>query len=295
LVRVRTACSAWVSRLVRAGANVALLDISRQELAAAVEKLASPTAKAIHCDVTSWDDCQAAVGRVSRAFPGLRVTFLWNNAGIAGRGGLEKVLGANPRVWPQVFSVNVFGAVHILKAFVPPMVEAGPLPSGKACHVVTTSSVVGLLNHAPGAYSCSKFAVTALCEHVAIELEQMGARAAHVHPHSLHPTVAATNFLGVRNAQGEKRVDVDLGALQRGGITTAADVVDGLVAGLERDDSYIVVDHPLDVPTNDQLATRLVDVAARTRPRMPQLLFGSLMLQGDQAAVENRKMQLSKL
>ena len=57
-----------------------------------------------------------------------------------------------------LLQVNVFGAVNILKAFVPGMIAAGPLASGKASFVVTTSSVVGLLNHVTGPYTVSKMA-----------------------------------------------------------------------------------------------------------------------------------------
>lgn len=95
--------------------------------------------------------------------------------------------------WPKVFAVNVFGAVHIIKAFLPRMIEQGPLPSGKPTFVVTTSSVVGLLNHMPGPYSASKMAVTAICEQLTIELDDLGARAAHITSRSLHPTIASTN------------------------------------------------------------------------------------------------------
>ena len=72
-----------------------------------------------------------------------------------------------------MFKVNVFGAVNIIKAFLPGMIEAGPMASGKKSYVVTTSSVVGLLNHNIGPYSVSKFATTALCEQLSIELEGM--------------------------------------------------------------------------------------------------------------------------
>jgi NAD(P)-dependent dehydrogenase (short-subunit alcohol dehydrogenase family) len=98
----------------------------------------------------------------------------------------------------------VFGAVNIIKNFLPGMIAAGPLPSGKKTFIVTTSSVVGLLNHNIGPYSCSKMAATAVCEQLSHELETMGDAAAHISPRSLHPTVAATNFLSGRNADGEQ-------------------------------------------------------------------------------------------
>ena len=106
--------------------------------------------------------------------------------------------------WTSIFSVNVFGSVNIIKAFVPAMIEAGPLGSGKKTFVVTTTSVVGLLNHNIGPYSVSKMAATAVAEQFAIELSGMGAKAAHISPHSLHPTVAATGFLNARDADGAK-------------------------------------------------------------------------------------------
>eukprot|EP01045_Picozoa_sp_COSAG04_P035357 COSAG04_NODE_8128_length_1020_cov_1.014115_2_plen_126_part_01 len=116
----------------------------------------------------------------------------------------------------------VFGALNIIKAFVPSMIEAGPLPSGKPTYVVTTSSVVGLFNgikpffpgssffpsltqklraHSGGTgpYIASKMAATALCEHLSIELQNLGDAAAHVSAHSLHPSVGATNFFTSRD------------------------------------------------------------------------------------------------
>ena len=53
-------------------------------------------------------------------------------------------------IWRSVFDVNVLGSINILKAFVPGLVEAGPLRSGKRTVVVTTSSSLGLYNMMPG-------------------------------------------------------------------------------------------------------------------------------------------------
>ena len=41
----------------------------------------------------------------------------------------------------------------------------------------------------------SKLALTAVCEQLSLELQRMGGDAAHVSSHSLHPALAATNFL----------------------------------------------------------------------------------------------------
>ena len=95
---------------------------------------------------------------------------------IQGNAGFN-ILGKSTDSWKPIFAVNVYGAVNILQAFTQSIIDAGPLASGKKTHIVTTSSVVGLLNHNPGAYSVSKMAVTAVCEQYAIELENMGSKA----------------------------------------------------------------------------------------------------------------------
>jgi NAD(P)-dependent dehydrogenase (short-subunit alcohol dehydrogenase family) len=106
------------------------------------------------------------------------VAFLFNNAGITGEkdyiGGL---LGGTPgdSGWRLTF-VNLFGVVNILRVFVPRMVGAGPLPSGRPAQVVTTSSVLGLYDAATGGtglspYNASKMACTAVCEMVYHELQ----------------------------------------------------------------------------------------------------------------------------
>ena len=63
--------------------------------------------------------------------------------------------------------------MNILRVFVPRLVEAGPLPSGKAVQVVTTSSVMGLYDGAAGLspYNASKMACTSVCEMVYHELQ----------------------------------------------------------------------------------------------------------------------------
>ena len=47
-------------------------------------------------------------------------------------------------------------------------------------------------------------AATAVCEQYAIELSEMGDKAKHIVPHSLHPTATATNFMTRRTADGNK-------------------------------------------------------------------------------------------
>lgn len=287
-------------RVVTSGMSVAILDVSRQELADAEQLLrcrasAAGQVLAVACDVSKYADCQAAERAVASAFRDRGVSFLFNNAGIAGTsGGVGIVDGPNDD-WYQCFSVNVFGAVHILKAFLPGMIQRGPLPSGKRTFVVTTSSVTGLLNHNPGPYSCSKMALTAMCEQLSIELQDMGPQAAHISPHALFPTVGATNFLTARGADGQRKADGStfLPDLAGAGMSTAKDIVDGLFQGLDAGKHYVVVDHPSDIPTSHQLPMRMQDQVDGSRPRRPEQLGMMLLMQKNTEALQKRQEQLA--
>ena len=151
------------TRCLAAGMKVAILDVSADELASATEQLdAGDSLLPQPCNVAVPEDCVNAAAAVAEFAGDAKIGFLFNNAGIQGPASAGGIIG-NPdpesiSAWQQIFNVNVFGAVNILKAFVPSMIAAGPLASGKAAFVVTTSSVVGLLNHVTGPYTVSKMA-----------------------------------------------------------------------------------------------------------------------------------------
>jgi NAD(P)-dependent dehydrogenase (short-subunit alcohol dehydrogenase family) len=222
--------------------RVAILDVSVDELEAAKAKLeaVAPADQLLaqECNVVKPEDCVAAAKAVEGFCGGDKIAFLFNNAGIQGPSGAGGII-ADPSpdtiaAWQTIFNVNVFGQVNILKAFAPAMIAAGPLASGKKAFIVTTSSVVGLLNHVVGPYSISKMAATAVCEQFSLELQQMGSAAEHVSAHSLHPTVAATNFLTARGDDGTQTSGDTLknGIAAVGGFT-AEDIISGLFSGLE--------------------------------------------------------------
>eukprot|EP01046_Picozoa_sp_COSAG06_P052392 COSAG06_NODE_8783_length_2072_cov_1.240750_3_plen_184_part_00 len=153
-----------------------------------------------------------------------------NNAGIASGGAdyAGTVLNGtqDDSGWRKVLDVNLHGAVNILRVFVPRLVDAGPLASGKPVQVVTTSSVLGLYDGAMGLspYNASKMACTAVCEMVHNELKNAGEPASHVHTHSLHPSMAGTGLYGSPELQKmvESGVDGIAGGL------SAGDVIDSL-------------------------------------------------------------------
>ena len=143
------------TRLLKAGMAVAIVDISVKELANAQKSLGEIAAAnntkvhGIQCNVTKKSNCINAANEIAQHFPNKQISFLFNNAGINGNatGG---ILQSDTEAWKGIFAVNVYGAVNILQVFTDIIVKQGKLASGKNAHVVTTSSVVGLLNHNPG-------------------------------------------------------------------------------------------------------------------------------------------------
>ena len=202
----------------------------------------------------------------------------FNNAGINGPGN-SSVLTSTPEAWQQVFAVNLFGAVNIIQAFAPHMM-ATALPSGAKSRLVTTSSVVGLLNHTAGPYTTSKFAVTAMVEQFYLELtEQHPEAAEHIGVHMLHPTAAGTGFFENKGADGQAQVpeevkddnDAVISKLAAHSMD-AAGIVDGLLQGMADGRFYCVVDAAQDTPTASQIALRMEDQMSGAAPRRPKQL-----------------------
>lgn len=98
-----------------------------------------------------------------------KVHLLVSNAGVGGEHGAtwEQSVAS----WEWVLGVNLWGAIHSIRAFVPQM-----LKHGEAAHVVCTSSLAGLraMPYTSG-YSASKYALVSICETLHQELEITGA------------------------------------------------------------------------------------------------------------------------
>ncbi len=133
-------------------------------------------------DVTSETDWAAALGRVRDDLGGLDV--LVNNAGVAAGGRIELLDAAH---WRRVLDVNVLGAVHGCRTFVPLFKEQG------AGHLVNVASVAGLV-HPPvmTSYSASKAAVVALSESLRAELAPYGITVSVVCPSFFRTNLAAS-------------------------------------------------------------------------------------------------------
>ncbi len=184
---------AIATRLAREGMKVVLSDVEGPALEAAVEALASDGTEVlgVACDVSRYEAVEALERRALERFG--RVHVLCNNAGV---GAQEDVPTWELPLedWGWTFSVNVWGVIHGVKAFLP-----GMLAHGEPGHVVNTSSGNGGLVLVPGTpiYSASKAAVSAMTETLHHQLVQRNAaiRASVLYP---GPHIVTSNIFDAR-------------------------------------------------------------------------------------------------
>jgi NAD(P)-dependent dehydrogenase (short-subunit alcohol dehydrogenase family) len=115
------------------------------------------------------------------------VDVLVNNAGILGP--RVPIAEVPVNAWAEVMDVNVDGAFHAVRAFVPAMLRAG------AGSVVTVTSGVGNVGRPSwGAYGVSKFALEGLGYALAAELRGTGVRSNLVNPAAIRTGMRAAAY-----------------------------------------------------------------------------------------------------
>lgn len=156
--------------LASRGAHVVVADRNAEGVKTAVEELgaAHPGVEffGVPTDVSDQAAVQALADAAFDRFG--RVDLLCNNAGVATSGYLWEGPLSD---WQEVLSVNLMGAVHGIRAFLPRM-----LANGEEGHVVNTSSMAGM-HGVPftGPYAPSKHALVGLSRSLRDELQTIGA------------------------------------------------------------------------------------------------------------------------
>jgi NAD(P)-dependent dehydrogenase (short-subunit alcohol dehydrogenase family) len=158
------------SALAQAGANIAMVDIRADELAAARARLHNLGAQveAFVSDVSDATRVEATAAAIEDRFGPVHIVC--NNAGVSMLGvRLDEIPRSD---WDWVIDVNINGVINGIRAFVPRMRR-----HGEDAHIVNTASIAGLQvnpNFRTGAYAMTKYAVVALSE--ALEQELAGSR-----------------------------------------------------------------------------------------------------------------------
>jgi short-subunit dehydrogenase len=134
-------------------------------------------------DVSNADDMANLAGAASAAMP--PIALLFANAGLLRKGA---VLDLSLDDWQALLTVNIFGVVATLKAFVPTMIAAG-LPA----QVVVTGST-GSMVTAPGlaAYCATKHALWPVVEALRDELDGTAVGASLLMPGAVATAIFAS-------------------------------------------------------------------------------------------------------
>jgi 3-oxoacyl-[acyl-carrier protein] reductase len=167
--------------LARAGADVALVARSQQELDSAKEKISKIGRRALTLPVDLASENETT-GAVERAVETLgRIDVLVNAAGTDTPGTVEEL---DIEGWDRTLAVNLRAPFLLSKAAFPRMREAG------GGMIVNISSVAGKKGWAnASAYCASKFGLTGFTEALADEGKEHGIRAI-----VLYPGAMATNW-----------------------------------------------------------------------------------------------------
>jgi NAD(P)-dependent dehydrogenase (short-subunit alcohol dehydrogenase family) len=156
------------ARCVKEGMRVVLADVEDVALRQAAEELRAAGGRvlAVHTDVSKAKGVASLARQTLDTFGA--VHLLCNNAGVVAGGSMWESTLAD---WEWVMGVNLWGAIHGLRAFVPIM-----LAQKAEGHIVNTASITGLLPYYPSApYQVTKHAIVALSEHLYHSLQEQNA------------------------------------------------------------------------------------------------------------------------
>jgi NAD(P)-dependent dehydrogenase (short-subunit alcohol dehydrogenase family) len=141
----------------------------------------------LNLDVTDVDAPKHAVSEARRHFGRLDVVL--NNAGYALVGAIEEIDEKDLRA---ELDTNVFGMLRVIQAALPYLREQGH------GHIVSVSSVAGIVaNPIAGAYNMSKWAVEALHEALAKEVEGFGIKVTLIEPGAYATDFASATSLKI--------------------------------------------------------------------------------------------------
>jgi NAD(P)-dependent dehydrogenase (short-subunit alcohol dehydrogenase family) len=161
------------------------VEIDRAEAVAAEAQAKGVKAIAAHADVTDRASMEALAARTYEEFGAAHL--LCCNAGVFF---FKSMADMTPADWQWLFSVNFFGVVNTIDAFLPRMRAQG----GEA-HILNTGSNAGLVaraRHTAG-YSSTKFAVVGLSELLRAELAADGIGVSVLCPSGVRTLIRASD------------------------------------------------------------------------------------------------------
>jgi NAD(P)-dependent dehydrogenase (short-subunit alcohol dehydrogenase family) len=165
--------------LAEAGARVAILDFNLEAAQAVAGEIGGI---ALHCDVASAENAEAAVAEAAERHGAARI--LVNCAGVGTAG---KILGRDGVMpldaYRRVIEVNLIGTFNLLRLFAEGAAKLEPTDTGERGVAVNTASIAAYDGQiGQGAYASSKGGVVALTLPAARELAQHAIRVCTIAP-----------------------------------------------------------------------------------------------------------------
>lgn len=174
------------------GAILVLTDINAELLASAVATITASGGTVAYSealDVADHIAVDAFAAHVDAEVGPLDIVM--NIAGISTWGRIQDLDHSH---WRRTVDIDLMGPIHIMSAFIPPMIAAG-----KGGHLVNVSSAAGLFGlplHAP--YSAAKFGLRGVSEVLRFDLEQYGIGVTLVCPGAVDtPLVGTVDIVGI--------------------------------------------------------------------------------------------------
>ena len=151
------------------GMKVVVADIDADRLAEVEKALTASGAEAlaVPTDVTQKDQLEALADKAYERFGAVHI--LCNNAGVTSRSG--HIWEIEDEDWAWVTSVNFYGVLHGLQAFVPRMIEGG-----EEGVIMNTCSFVGLSTGTSSPYGVTKHALTRMTEGLHYDLKAVDSK-----------------------------------------------------------------------------------------------------------------------
>lgn len=200
-----------VLALAKEGADVLCLDIdlAGAENTAAAAAALGVTAAAYQLDVADGAATAKLADQIlsEHSVPDV----IMANAGIGVSGSF---LETSEEDWRRVLDVNLWGVVHTLRAFLPPLVDRG-----EGGHVVITASMAGFFpTPTLPAYSTTKAGVLMLAQCLEGELKPAGIGVSAICPGVVHTNITgSTRFAGTTPDQERSRRERATAAYRRRG------------------------------------------------------------------------------
>ena len=174
------------------GARLVLTDVSAETLGETVRLVTDAGGSVAHHEAFDVRDVDAVDAFAARTHDATGpVDVVMNVAGISTWGRIQDLTTEH---WQRTVDIDLMGPIHVLSAFVPPMIEAR-----RGGHVVNVSSAAGLFGlpiHAP--YSAAKFGLRGVSEVLRFDLEPHRIGVTLVCPGAVDtPLVGTVDMVGV--------------------------------------------------------------------------------------------------